>query len=1044
MKKVYMKNFFANLANDIKILLLSMIKIIISNIKRYIRISFYFVFKSLKHLFYTRKIIKLSILFNTKFSFLGKTLKKIFLLIKSALKKISKLFYDYITVDRISPFLNHLVLKYHKLKESYNTYSFFYRIFLFIFIFSVGLSIFILSLFPTKFLRRVLNFSSYIVRRLFNIKFRKTIKKTIVLINLFVHVFLEKLIFILLPFIKLFFSFISFIRSLIIKYISRLKVKIKFLNYIVHFLFNYFLKKRLLFYSYIKRLFFTNFAFFNLSKYFLRLLKKLSIKEYQRLKYLIKKLNKLGYIKHFIVFIFAFIFLHVFLLKTPFLLLTRILKVVFSFNNYIIKFFASKILNIYYIFSSFINFLFNRVVRINHILNSLDLLIFLRNFILKLKLRVKSYNKYFLFFIFILRSVLNYLKSKVIYTFSKVKKLKHIFLFVNILWLIKPFIKLLNNFLNFLYFLILKIKIFITRFLFTFTNILLAFFIKNILKVLFKKNRDIEFRINTFKNRLSLFLNKRIGFSLNLFKKKLIFIKIIGFANWVKHGYFVSIFLIVSLLGFSFNAISYYNKKPSFNHGDITICYDKIDINNISLNFDNFKKIDDCKNATVVITDRFSNNSIVLKIDAPIIVGPKSIHNISYKELIAGFKNGYIKDYKVFITKRAKEKFFKNYDIKVSDIIDSNNFVYVISFDELETEMNVVMIDGYYPSRSMILNRFYPFSEVVVAKINNEFDSLKKMFKEQDYMNSIILGGDIMFDRGVRSKIESNGYYYIIEDLVKIFSTGNISFANLECPISDRGSKFNLEKGIFFRCSPDNARIIKEMGINIVSLANNHILDYGLTAALDTINYLNKEGIFYSGMGLDREESLLSPVLNIGDKRVRILSYNNIYPYSYNAEENVPGLLILNKSNIEADIKKAKEGVDYLFVSIHTGEEFIVYPENDKINLFRQIIDMGADGIIGGHPHTFQPFEIYKGKFIFYSLGNLIFDQYRLGKNLQEQLVIEINFYKGKIKHIYPHFFKVNEDLKPVYVKGDSDYYLYLAERARMEYSKQIVKREEK
>jgi len=93
---------------------------------------------------------------------------------------------------------------------------------------------------------------------------------------------------------------------------------------------------------------------------------------------------------------------------------------------------------------------------------------------------------------------------------------------------------------------------------------------------------------------------------------------------------------------------------------------------------------------------------------------------------------------------------------------------------------------------------------------------------------------------------------------------------------------------------------------------------------------------------------------------------------------------------------------------------------------------LGADGVIGGHPHTFQPFEFYKGKPIIYSTGNLIFDQYRLGKNLQEQVVFEFNFYNGKLIYIYPHFFRVRPDFKPEYLSGFYDDFSYLISRIKI------------
>jgi len=671
--------------------------------------------------------------------------------------------------------------------------------------------------------------------------------------------------------------------------------------------------------------------------------------------------------------------------------------------------------------------------------NSFTLLLFLNKPFKTLLRRLNLFKNKIIFSIGIIKRLLNYsyYRGKKLYYF--LARFKSIFVFVKILYFLRPFLSFLNSFLRLLrYFVILCF------------NWLLDIFsgFKSFLVFVYDKVTYYIIRLVSFidsfniRSYISLFrfFNKKFVFTKKFFNIKLAFIRIIGFANWLKHGYFLSVFLVVSLLGFSFNALTFYKDNNRIKKDFISICYEKDFENKFDLSFlGSVKRINECSNSDVVITDRFGDRSIPLYIDAAVIVGPEDIHNLHYKDFLDSIKKGYFRDYKIYITTKAKKSFFKNEIIPSNDEI-KKDAIFIISLEELNPYMNVIMIDGYYPAKSMIVNGKYSLSHVIFARFNNSdlYSYTANGYKD---FSSIVIGGDIMLDRGVGEKIEKYGYEYIIEDLKEIFKTGDISFANLECPISNRGKMFNLEKGIFFRAKPEYIKVLKDLKINIVSLANNHILDYGLTAALDTIGYLKSNGINYTGMGLDRQESLLSPVLDISGKKVRIIAYNDIYPYSYNAEENVPGLLILKDSNIAEDISLAKRGVDYLFVSVHTGEEFILLPENNKVELFRKIIDLGADGVIGGHPHTFQPFEFYKGKPIIYSTGNLIFDQYRLGKNLQEQVVFEFNFYNGKLIYIYPHFFRVRPDFKPEYLSGFYDDFSYLISRIKMDYSKLVARK---
>ncbi len=248
--------------------------------------------------------------------------------------------------------------------------------------------------------------------------------------------------------------------------------------------------------------------------------------------------------------------------------------------------------------------------------------------------------------------------------------------------------------------------------------------------------------------------------------------------------------------------------------------------------------------------------------------------------------------------------------------------------------------------------------------------------KEQTY-TKILFVGDIMLDRGVKYYSEKNsGNDFVFsakggpasgwETLSDFLKSQDLVAANLEGPITENKSisitaKMESPESFFFTFDPSWAETLSKNNIKLVNLGNNHILNFSGEGLQSTKKYLTEAGIDYFGSP-DNPKSIVKEINGI---KISFISYNEFSTYR----------------NIEADmtikeIQEAEDTSDIVVVFCHWGVEYSAEPSNAIKEIGRQFIDNGADLVIGTHPHVIQPIEVYKGKRIYYSLGNFIFDQY--------------------------------------------------------------------
>lgn len=240
----------------------------------------------------------------------------------------------------------------------------------------------------------------------------------------------------------------------------------------------------------------------------------------------------------------------------------------------------------------------------------------------------------------------------------------------------------------------------------------------------------------------------------------------------------------------------------------------------------------------------------------------------------------------------------------------------------------------------------------------------------------IIAVGDIMLDGTARPVFSEKGYDHAFVQMRKYFDGAHVVFGNLEGPLTT-GGKPEQEKTYVFRSPPDKVgQALKNAGFNVVSLANNHTLDYGAEGLAETLQALDTVGIAYAGAGMNLQDARRPVILQAAGKRVALLAYSLTLPENFYAGHTTPGTAFGHEAFVRADVEAARRQADVVLVSFHWGQEGKTTLREYQTRLGRLAIDAGAVAVIGHHPHILQGIERYKDGVILYSLGNFTFGSY--------------------------------------------------------------------
>lgn len=235
------------------------------------------------------------------------------------------------------------------------------------------------------------------------------------------------------------------------------------------------------------------------------------------------------------------------------------------------------------------------------------------------------------------------------------------------------------------------------------------------------------------------------------------------------------------------------------------------------------------------------------------------------------------------------------------------------------------------------------------------------------------LGGDLMLGGKVLEKIKQFGPLYPFQHMPDEVNSPDVFFANLECTLSQKGTAPE-GKTILLYTDPRVVEGMRKIGLNLLSLANNHSFDYGLGGFEETQSLLHKNGIMTVGGGRNREEAGQFALFEINGLRVAFLAYCCEVTGCRNvATEDSYGVACFQPSEAEKDVRRAKKESDIVIVSLHWGEQFMDYPDPRNVRIARSLVEVGAAVVVGSHAHVLQCYEVYRNGLIFYDLGSLIF-----------------------------------------------------------------------
>lgn len=351
--------------------------------------------------------------------------------------------------------------------------------------------------------------------------------------------------------------------------------------------------------------------------------------------------------------------------------------------------------------------------------------------------------------------------------------------------------------------------------------------------------------------------------------------------------------------------------------------------------------------------------------------------------------------------------------------------VTVIGLGQRSPDRQLLTVDGVYPTLATVLDGTYPLSSEVgfarrelsglagflaglpgvegwLAPNQEAVDGFYTWLSGAEARSAfygatgefrLAAIGDVMLARKTQREIDQFGIQYAFGNVAERLSSADLTFCNLEAPLGDTGVAIP-GKVIWLRGRPEFIQCLEHAGIDVVSVCNNHILDYDSPCMLQTLDLLEGAGMTYVGGGRNVDDARTVRVVEVAGTKVAFIGYTEFasswlfWDYGHRrtflASDTEPGCNPLDMAIIEEDIARAKELADLVCVSFHWGTEDVRYPTPfDPFNpqdfeaIAHRVVDLGASVVLGHHPHIVQGFEVYRGAVIAYSLGNFVNDQAR-------------------------------------------------------------------
>jgi len=292
-----------------------------------------------------------------------------------------------------------------------------------------------------------------------------------------------------------------------------------------------------------------------------------------------------------------------------------------------------------------------------------------------------------------------------------------------------------------------------------------------------------------------------------------------------------------------------------------------------------------------------------------------------------------------------------------------------------------------------------PHQEALPGPAPVHADAASPLCVPEKWEHTLLFTGDVMLARAVGAFMQArNDWTLPFQEITETLRDADLRFCNLECPVSDRGH--NLHHLYSFRADPRVVEGLKAAGFNVASQANNHSYDWGPEALLDSLERLRAADIRPVGAGQNSMAAHYPEVVEVDGLRIAFLAYVDIDPKEATAGVDRPGVAWLEPAQVMADIRFARPFADLVIVCPHSGVEYAFKPARSQVQLAHQMIDAGADLVVGSHPHVVQPLEPYHDRWIAYSLGNFVFDQ--MDPATHHGLMLKVTVQGKQIANVIP------------------------------------------
>nr|WP_290228342.1 CapA family protein [Trichocoleus desertorum] len=292
----------------------------------------------------------------------------------------------------------------------------------------------------------------------------------------------------------------------------------------------------------------------------------------------------------------------------------------------------------------------------------------------------------------------------------------------------------------------------------------------------------------------------------------------------------------------------------------------------------------------------------------------------------------------------------------------------LLSYNDTPTAPTIASANGQRPESTLTTAASNRPNTIRAALETVPVVKHQNLLNPSDPAVTLMFGGDVTLADAFEDLVGED-YNWAFADM-KEYRQADVAMVNLENPLTDATTPLP-DKQFNFKADPESVEVLSNGGVDIVTLANNHAMDYEASGLMETLETLDQAGIHHIGAGRDIKEARRPEILEVKGQRIAYLGYYDADLHA--ADIATAGTNSTRKDRIAEDIRAIRKQVDWIVVNYHWGEELAEYPADLQIQLAHHTIDVGADLVVGHHPHVLQGAEIYKGRPIAYSLGNFIF-----------------------------------------------------------------------